>query len=127
MYVWANIILSYLDFSFCQRYWKIPHKNLGKLAYLTYKLGVLVLIFFSFNVFDDVPTFHPQVNLVMNLEGSDLLAEKVDRGEFVVLLKKMLLIDAEKRIVPSDALSHPFVTMQHLLDFPQSNQWASNV
>ncbi|XP_066541538.1 homeodomain-interacting protein kinase 3 isoform X2 [Hoplias malabaricus] len=61
------------------------------------------------------------VNLVMNLEGSDLLAEKVDRAEFVVLLKKMLLIDAEKRIVPSDALNHPFVTMQHLLDFPQSN------
>ncbi|XP_043119919.1 homeodomain-interacting protein kinase 3 isoform X1 [Puntigrus tetrazona] len=62
-----------------------------------------------------------QVNLVMNLEGCDLLAEKVDRAEFVGLLKKMLLIDAEERIAPSDALSHPFVTMQHLLDFPHSN------
>ncbi|KAL0169024.1 hypothetical protein M9458_037246, partial [Cirrhinus mrigala] len=57
----------------------------------------------------------------MNLEGCDLLAEKVDRAEFVGLLKKMLLIDAEERIAPSDALSHPFVTMQHLLDFPHSN------
>lgn len=63
-----------------------------------------------------------QVNLVMNLEGSDLLAEKADRREFVSLLKKMLLIDAEERIAPTEALSHPFVTMQHLLDFPHSNQ-----
>ncbi len=61
----------------------------------------------------------------MNLEGCDLLAEKVDRAEFVGLLKKMLLIDSEERIAPSDALSHPFVTMQHLLDIPHSNQWAA--
>ncbi|XP_076848585.1 homeodomain-interacting protein kinase 3 isoform X2 [Brachyhypopomus gauderio] len=72
---------------------------------------------YIFSSLDDIA----HVNLVMNLEGSDLLAEKVDRGEFVVLLKKMLLIDAEKRVVPSEALDHPFVTMQHLLDFPHSN------
>ena len=59
---------------------------------------------------------------MMNLEGSDLLAEKADRREFVNLLKKMLFIDAEERIAPADALSHSFVTMQHLLDFPHSNQ-----
>lgn len=63
-----------------------------------------------------------QVNLVMNLEGSDLMAEKADRREFVSLLKKMLWIDAEKRISPTEALNHPFVTMQHLPDFPHSNQ-----
>lgn len=63
-----------------------------------------------------------QVNLMMNLEGCDLLAEKADRREFVSLLKKMLLIDAEERIAPAEALIHPFVTMQHLLDFPHSNQ-----
>ncbi|KAL1007718.1 hypothetical protein UPYG_G00090660 [Umbra pygmaea] len=61
------------------------------------------------------------VNLVMNLEGSDLLAEKTDRREFVGLLKRMLFIDAENRVAPTEALSHPFVTMQHLLDFPHSN------
>lgn len=66
--------------------------------------------------------FALQVNLVMNLEGSDLLAEKSDRREFVGLLKKMLLIDSEERIAPAEALSQPFVTMQHLLDFPHSNQ-----
>ncbi|XP_077376159.1 homeodomain-interacting protein kinase 3 isoform X2 [Festucalex cinctus] len=72
---------------------------------------------YIFSSLDDIV----HVNLVMNLEGSDLLAEKADRREFVSLLKKMLLIDAEERITPADALSHPFVTMQHLLDFPHSN------
>ncbi|XP_027016087.2 homeodomain-interacting protein kinase 3 isoform X1 [Tachysurus fulvidraco] len=72
---------------------------------------------YIFSCLDDVV----HVNLVLNLEGSDLLAEKVDRGEFVLLLKKMLWIDAEKRIVPGEVLNHPFVTMQHLLEFPHSN------
>ncbi|XP_055363173.1 homeodomain-interacting protein kinase 3 isoform X2 [Betta splendens] len=72
---------------------------------------------YIFSCLDDIA----HVNLVMNLEGSDLLAEKADRREFVGLLKKMLLIDAEERISPTEALSHPFVAMQHLLDFPHSN------
>uniref|UniRef100_A0A3Q4GJN2 non-specific serine/threonine protein kinase n=1 Tax=Neolamprologus brichardi TaxID=32507 RepID=A0A3Q4GJN2_NEOBR len=72
---------------------------------------------YIFSCLDDIA----HVNLMMNLEGSDLLAEKADRREFVSLLKKMLLIDAEERIAPAEALSHPFVTMQHLLDFPHSN------
>lgn len=66
-----------------------------------------------------------QVNLVLNMEGCDQLAEKADRREFVDLLRMMLLIDADQRITPSDALSHPFVTMQHLLDFPHSSQYAN--
>ncbi|KAL3065356.1 hypothetical protein OYC64_015516 [Pagothenia borchgrevinki] len=72
---------------------------------------------YIFSCLDDIA----HVNLVMNLEGSDLLVEKADRREFVGLLKKMLLIDAEERISPAEALSQPFVTMQHLLDFPHSN------
>uniref|UniRef100_A0A8C5DQK7 non-specific serine/threonine protein kinase n=1 Tax=Gouania willdenowi TaxID=441366 RepID=A0A8C5DQK7_GOUWI len=72
---------------------------------------------YIFSCLDDIT----HVNLMMNLEGSDLVAEKADRREFVGLLKKMLSIDAEERIVPAEALSHPFVTMQHLLDFPHSN------
>ncbi|KAI7802898.1 homeodomain-interacting protein kinase 3, partial [Triplophysa rosa] len=72
---------------------------------------------YIFSCLDDIA----HVNLVMNLEGCDLLAEKVDRAEFVSLLKMMLQIDTEERIAPSDALSHPFITMQHLLDFPHSN------
>ncbi|XP_061466509.1 homeodomain-interacting protein kinase 3 isoform X2 [Rhineura floridana] len=73
---------------------------------------------YIFSSLDDIVN----VNMVMDLEGSDLLAEKADRREFVSLLKKMLLIDADLRITPVDTLNHPFVTMKHLLDFPHSNQ-----
>uniref|UniRef100_A0A8C8IP06 non-specific serine/threonine protein kinase n=1 Tax=Oncorhynchus tshawytscha TaxID=74940 RepID=A0A8C8IP06_ONCTS len=72
---------------------------------------------YIFSSLDDMA----HVNLVLNMKGSDSLAEKADRREYVGLLKTMLLIDAEKRIAPSDALNHPFVTMEHLLDFPHSN------
>uniref|UniRef100_A0A4W3JNX0 non-specific serine/threonine protein kinase n=1 Tax=Callorhinchus milii TaxID=7868 RepID=A0A4W3JNX0_CALMI len=72
---------------------------------------------YIFGSLDDIA----HVNMVMDLEGGDLLAEKADRREFVSLLKKMLLIDAEKRITPAETMNHPFVTMQHQLDFPHSN------
>uniref|UniRef100_A0A8C1JXS5 Homeodomain interacting protein kinase 2 n=1 Tax=Cyprinus carpio TaxID=7962 RepID=A0A8C1JXS5_CYPCA len=61
-----------------------------------------------------------QVNMTTDLEGSDMLAEKADRREFIDLLTKMLTIDADKRITPIETLNHPFVTMTHLLDFPHS-------
>lgn len=64
-----------------------------------------------------------QVNMTSDLEGSDLLAEKADRREFIDLLTKMLTIDADKRITPIETLNHPFVTMSHLLDFPHSTQY----
>lgn len=64
---------------------------------------------------------------MLNMEGCDQLAEKSDRREFVDLLKMMLMIDADQRISPSDALSHPFVTMQHLMDFPHCNQYVQIV
>ncbi|XP_067152277.1 homeodomain-interacting protein kinase 3 isoform X2 [Apteryx mantelli] len=73
---------------------------------------------YIFNNLDDIV----HVNMVMDLEGSDLLAEKADRREFVSLLKKMLLIDADLRITPAETLNHSFVTMKHLLDFPHSTQ-----
>nr|XP_033783731.1 homeodomain-interacting protein kinase 3 isoform X2 [Geotrypetes seraphini] len=69
------------------------------------------------NSLDDIV----HVNMVMDLDGSDMLAEKADRSEFVSLLKKMLLIDADLRISPAETLNHPFVNMKHLLDFPHSN------
>ncbi|XP_078536999.1 homeodomain-interacting protein kinase 3 isoform X5 [Lissotriton helveticus] len=73
---------------------------------------------YIFNSLDDIV----HVNMVLDLDGSDSMAEKADRREFVNLLRKMLLIDAELRITPAETLNHPFVTMKHLLDFPQSNQ-----
>lgn len=67
--------------------------------------------------------FSRKVNMSTDLEGTDMLAEKADRREYIDLLKKMLTIDADKRITPLKTLNHQFVTMTHLLDFPHSNQW----
>ncbi|KAJ8401410.1 hypothetical protein AAFF_G00386410 [Aldrovandia affinis] len=72
---------------------------------------------YIFNCLDDMA----QVNMTSGLEGSEMLAEKADRREFIDLLSKMLTIDADKRITPIDTLNHPFVTMTHLLDFPHSS------
>ncbi|KAI4886717.1 hypothetical protein NFI96_014772, partial [Prochilodus magdalenae] len=72
---------------------------------------------YIFNCLDDMA----QVNVTTDLEGSDMLAEKADRREFIDLLTKMLTIDADKRITPIETLNHPFVTMAHLLDFPHSS------
>uniref|UniRef100_A0A3B3S1S2 non-specific serine/threonine protein kinase n=1 Tax=Paramormyrops kingsleyae TaxID=1676925 RepID=A0A3B3S1S2_9TELE len=71
---------------------------------------------YIFNCLDDMM----QVNMT-NLEGTDMLAEKADRREFIDLLKKMLTLDADKRITPMKTLSHSFVTMAHLLHFPHSS------
>ncbi|XP_051516883.1 homeodomain-interacting protein kinase 1-like isoform X2 [Myxocyprinus asiaticus] len=71
---------------------------------------------YIFNCLDDMM----QVNMT-NLEGTDILAEKADRREFIDLLKKMLILDADKRITPTKTLNHPFVTMAHLLHFPHSS------
>ncbi|XP_026107379.1 homeodomain-interacting protein kinase 1-like [Carassius auratus] len=50
-----------------------------------------------------------------------MLAEKADRQELIDLLKRMLRLDADKRITPTKTLAHPFVTMSHLLNFPHSS------
>uniref|UniRef100_A0A667XCR1 non-specific serine/threonine protein kinase n=1 Tax=Myripristis murdjan TaxID=586833 RepID=A0A667XCR1_9TELE len=72
---------------------------------------------YIFNCLDDMM----QVNLSSHLEGTDMLAEKADRREFIDLLKRMLRLDAEKRITPTKTLGHPFVTMSHLMDYPHSS------
>ncbi|MED6291558.1 hypothetical protein CHARACLAT_024866, partial [Characodon lateralis] len=71
---------------------------------------------YIFNCLDDMM----QVNMT-SLEGTDILAEKADRREFIDLLKKMLTLDSDKRITPMKTLNHPFVTMTHLLHFPHSS------
>ncbi|XP_013980795.1 homeodomain-interacting protein kinase 2 isoform X1 [Salmo salar] len=75
---------------------------------------------YIFNCLDDMAQVQSTVNMTSDLEGSDMLAEKADRREFIDLLTKMLTIDADKRITPIETLNHPFVTMTHLLDFPHS-------
>uniref|UniRef100_A0A7N8WNX8 non-specific serine/threonine protein kinase n=1 Tax=Mastacembelus armatus TaxID=205130 RepID=A0A7N8WNX8_9TELE len=77
---------------------------------------------YIFSCLDDIA----HVNLVLSPDNCDMQAEKADRREFVSLLKSMLLIDAEDRTVPSSVLSHPFLTMTHLLDYPHSNHVQSS-
>ncbi|XP_061415859.1 homeodomain-interacting protein kinase 2-like [Lethenteron reissneri] len=72
---------------------------------------------YMFNCLEDMG----QVNPASDLEGSDVLAEKADRRQFIELLRRMLTMDADKRISPLETLAHPFVTMTHLVDFPRTN------
>ena len=58
-----------------------------------------------------------QINVPTDLEGSELLAEKVDRREFIDVLKRMLTLDQERRIKPGEALNHHFIRMAHLVDY----------
>uniref|UniRef100_A0A8C5HA79 Protein kinase domain-containing protein n=1 Tax=Gouania willdenowi TaxID=441366 RepID=A0A8C5HA79_GOUWI len=46
-----------------------------------------------------------------------------DRKSFIDLLKKMLRLDGEKRISPTEALQHPFITMSHLSHDPRSRDY----
>nr|XP_006812981.1 PREDICTED: homeodomain-interacting protein kinase 2-like isoform X2 [Saccoglossus kowalevskii] len=68
---------------------------------------------YIFNCLDDMVN----VNFPNDLEGSELLAEKADRREFIDLLKRMLTIDADQRINPAEALNHPFIALSHLAEY----------
>lgn len=78
---------------------------------------------YIFNCLDDIG----QVNVQMDIESSQLLAEKIDRREFIDLLKRMLTIDQERRIQPAQALRHPFVTLSHLVDYAHCNNVKASV
>ncbi|XP_039272290.2 homeodomain-interacting protein kinase 2-like isoform X1 [Styela clava] len=67
---------------------------------------------YIFNCLDDMA----HVN-TPGYEGADMMAEKADRREFLELLKRMLVLDAETRITPGEALNHPFVNMTHLFEY----------
>ncbi|XP_013171582.1 PREDICTED: homeodomain-interacting protein kinase 2 isoform X2 [Papilio xuthus] len=78
---------------------------------------------YIFNCLDDIG----QVNVPTDLEGGQLLAEKADRREFIDLLKKMLTMDQERRIMPGEALNHAFVTLAHLVDYAHCNNVKASV
>lgn len=78
---------------------------------------------YIFNCLDDIG----QVNVQMDIESSQLLAEKIDRREFIDLLKRMLTIDQERRIQPAQALRHPFTTLSHLVDYAHCNNVKASV
>lgn len=55
-----------------------------------------------------------QVHIPTDLDGIDIMCEKVDRQEFVDVLKAMLCMDQDKRLTPNGGLQHKFVKMSHL-------------
>ncbi|KPM03036.1 homeodomain-interacting protein kinase-like protein, partial [Sarcoptes scabiei] len=70
---------------------------------------------YIFNCLDDMA----QVNVPTELDGSELIAEKSDRREFIDLLKRMLTMDQERRITPGEALNHSFVVLNHMIEYTQ--------
>nr|XP_023030165.1 homeodomain-interacting protein kinase 2-like isoform X3 [Leptinotarsa decemlineata] len=79
---------------------------------------------YIFNCLDDIG----QVNVPTDLEGGQLLAEKVDRKEFIDLLKRMLTMDqVERRITPGEALNHQFVRLTHLIEYAHCNNVKASV
>uniref|UniRef100_A0A915CQV6 non-specific serine/threonine protein kinase n=1 Tax=Ditylenchus dipsaci TaxID=166011 RepID=A0A915CQV6_9BILA len=67
---------------------------------------------YVFNCIEDLGNVH----IPNDLDGIDLMCEKVDRQEFVDILKSMLCMDQEKRLTPAGGLQHKFVKMTHLVD-----------
>lgn len=53
-------------------------------------------------------------------------AEMEDRKAFVDFLKGLLHWDGEKRLSPTAALQHPFITMTHLSQDPGSREYLAN-
>lgn len=68
---------------------------------------------YVFNCLDDMA----QVNMPTDLDGVDMLCEKLDRQEFVDILKRMLSMDQDRRLTPAEGLQHPFVHMNHIIDY----------
>ena len=78
---------------------------------------------YIFNCLDDMS----QINVPNNIAASELLAEKADRFELVNLLKSMLALDQERRITPSEALDHSFLTMSHLVDYAHCHVYVARL
>ncbi|XP_018328725.1 homeodomain-interacting protein kinase 2 isoform X2 [Agrilus planipennis] len=78
---------------------------------------------YIFNCIEDIG----QVNVPNDLEGGQLMAEKVDRKEFIDLLKRMLTMDQERRTTPGEALNHSFVRLAHLVDYAHCNNVKASV
>lgn len=72
---------------------------------------------YIFNCLEDMA----QINVPSDLEGVELIAEKLDRRAFVSILIEMLQLDQERRIDPDEALKSNFITMSHLVDYVHLN------
>ncbi|XP_018531632.1 homeodomain-interacting protein kinase 1 [Lates calcarifer] len=70
-----------------------------------------------FKSLDDLKKIRP----ACHLSNEDTMAEIKDRDNFMDLLKKMLYLDVDKRILPSHLIEDPFITMSDLAEsYPNS-------
>ncbi|CAJ0584401.1 unnamed protein product, partial [Mesorhabditis spiculigera] len=76
---------------------------------------------YIFNCLDDVPRAYQQHALYpIDNDPVEAACDRMDRQEFVDLLKKMLVLNQDYRLPPYEGLQHNFVTMSHLSNYSQS-------
>ncbi|KAK7929040.1 hypothetical protein WMY93_005435 [Mugilogobius chulae] len=57
------------------------------------------------------------LNSLFNLQKTTSKAELLDREAFSDLIQKMLTMDPDTRITPSEALKHPFITRSYMQEY----------
>uniref|UniRef100_A0A8P4GAA3 Protein kinase domain-containing protein n=1 Tax=Dicentrarchus labrax TaxID=13489 RepID=A0A8P4GAA3_DICLA len=72
------------------------------------------------NSFIDLPS---SLDDLVNVHPKGVAAEFKDRKAFVDLIKWLLHLDGDQRISPHRALQHPFITMSHLNEHPDSRDY----
>ncbi|CAJ0938037.1 unnamed protein product, partial [Mesorhabditis belari] len=70
---------------------------------------------YIFNCLDDISRIYPQQSVYpVENDPMETMCDRLDRAEFVDILKRMLVLNQEYRLMPYEGLQHPFVTMSHL-------------
>ncbi|KAF8355300.1 hpk-1 [Pristionchus pacificus] len=83
---------------------------------------------YIFASLDDIHRFQ-QVAPIPQYEEDPLnqICERLDKDEFVNLLKKMLVLNQDQRISPYEALQHNFVSVSHLACYNTSNYFQTSL
>ncbi|CAB3410446.1 unnamed protein product [Caenorhabditis bovis] len=68
---------------------------------------------YIFNVLDDIQ----KICYSYEPDPFEQVIDRADRQEFVDILKKMLVLDPDYRLLPSEGLEHRFTTMAHLAPY----------
>ncbi|CAI5454796.1 unnamed protein product [Caenorhabditis angaria] len=72
---------------------------------------------YIFNQLEDIS----RVNYGFESEPVEQLSDRLDRQEFVDILKRMLVLNPDFRLLPSEGLEHKFTTMGHLRQYQCCN------
>lgn len=65
---------------------------------------------------------------IKNNTSTNQIPKYGDRMAFLILLKNLLHLDPEKRMTPSKALRHPFITIEYLVeDKTDYAEWARDI